>query len=240
MNGFRGHWHFLCSVLTANTINAPLILSGVSVWWLSSGLNRIKFVFSSIPQRGRWIGIFQLWYLSALYSLICVRRKLIRRLATPDLMFGHMVAPPPSTTKDLVGINDMLSCFNETGSPARSDLSPIAMVTSPPQISNSNSIFLDLRKMGRLAWYAKHVFITSFEGGGENNACLSVCLMWHKSTPPPPKLSQAWEQGYCGFIIQLLGHRWWPPQALHIQVIHWDYNLRSFKHYHTLVPRPYI
>ena len=54
---------------------------------------------------------------------------MIRRLATPDLMFGHMVAPPPSKTKDSVDVSDVLSCFNETGSPVLPNLSPIAMVT---------------------------------------------------------------------------------------------------------------
>ena len=85
-----------------------------------------------------------------LSAVVFLCRKLIRRLATPDLMFGHMVAPPPSTTKDLVGISDMLSCFSETGSPARSDLSPIAMVTSPPQVI---ALFPGLRRTGRRVWY---------------------------------------------------------------------------------------
>lgn len=58
-----------------------------------------------------------------------MHRKMIRRLATPDLMFGHVVAPPLSKTKDSVDISDVLGCFNETGSPVLSELSPIAMVT---------------------------------------------------------------------------------------------------------------
>ena len=54
---------------------------------------------------------------------------MIRRLATPDFMFGQVLVPPPSTgTKETMDAGDVLSCFTETGSPAISELSPIAMV----------------------------------------------------------------------------------------------------------------
>ena len=63
-------------------------------------------------------------------SVICLcARKLVRRLTTPDLMFGQMIAPPPSSsaTKTCVSAEDVLKCFHETGSPATSELSPIAV-----------------------------------------------------------------------------------------------------------------
>ena len=55
-------------------------------------------------------------------------RKMIRRLATPDLMFGQMVAPPPTSTKKTTDISDVLESFTDSGRPAASQLSPIAMV----------------------------------------------------------------------------------------------------------------
>ena len=55
-------------------------------------------------------------------------RKLVRRLTTPDLMFGQMVAPPPASSgKSCVDADDVLQCFHETGSPATSELSPITV-----------------------------------------------------------------------------------------------------------------
>ena len=57
---------------------------------------------------------------------------MVRRVATADLMFGHMIAPPPTDANvqsDSLDISDILSCFNEHGSPSSSQLSPIAMVT---------------------------------------------------------------------------------------------------------------
>ena len=53
----------------------------------------------------------------------------MRRLTTPDLMFGQMIAPPPSSsaTKTCVSAEDVLKCFHDTGSPATSELSPIAV-----------------------------------------------------------------------------------------------------------------
>ena len=58
---------------------------------------------------------------------------MIRRLTTPDLMFGQMVAPPPvgvASLSESVSITDVLSCFTSEGLPTNTDLSPIAMVTS--------------------------------------------------------------------------------------------------------------
>ena len=59
-------------------------------------------------------------------------RKLVRRPMTPDLMFGQMVAPPPSSSSSSAGktclnVEDVLECFHDTGSPATSELSPIAV-----------------------------------------------------------------------------------------------------------------
>ncbi len=56
----------------------------------------------------------------------------MRRIVTSDLMFGHMIAPPPRDASvqldsDLV---DVLSCFTDHGTPTTSQLSPIAMVIS--------------------------------------------------------------------------------------------------------------
>lgn len=58
---------------------------------------------------------------------------MIRRLTTPDLMFGQMVAPPPvgvASLSESVSITDVLSCFTSEGLPTNTDLSPVAMVTS--------------------------------------------------------------------------------------------------------------
>jgi hypothetical protein len=58
---------------------------------------------------------------------------MIRRLTTPDLMFGQMVAPPPvgvASISESVSITDVLSCFTSEGLPTNANLSPIAMVTS--------------------------------------------------------------------------------------------------------------
>ena len=58
---------------------------------------------------------------------------MIRRLTTPDLMFGQMVAPPPlgvASLSESVSITDVLSCFTSEGLPTNTDLSPIAMVAS--------------------------------------------------------------------------------------------------------------
>ena len=58
---------------------------------------------------------------------------MIRRIATPDLMFGHMVAPPPRNVTsqiDSLQIGDVLNCFTDHGAPVTSELSPIAMVTA--------------------------------------------------------------------------------------------------------------
>ena len=67
-------------------------------------------------------------YRTSQHSL-SVCRKLVRRLTTPDLMFGQMIAPPPSSsaTKTCVSAEDVLKCFHDTGSPATSELSPIAV-----------------------------------------------------------------------------------------------------------------
>ena len=56
-------------------------------------------------------------------------RKLVCRVTTPDLMFGQMVAPPPSTssTKTCMDADDLLQCFHDTGSPVTSELSPITV-----------------------------------------------------------------------------------------------------------------
>ena len=57
-------------------------------------------------------------------------RKLVRRLTTPDLMFGQMVAPPPSSSKTCHSADDVLESFHDTGSPAASELSPITVSLS--------------------------------------------------------------------------------------------------------------
>ena len=57
---------------------------------------------------------------------------MIRRLTTPDLMFGQMVAPPPvgvASLSESISISDVLNCFTTEGLPTNSELSPIAMVT---------------------------------------------------------------------------------------------------------------
>ena len=65
-------------------------------------------------------------------------RKLVHRVTTPDLMFGQMVAPPPpGFGTSCVSADDMLKCFHDTGSPATSELSPVAVSHryTPPVIS---------------------------------------------------------------------------------------------------------
>ena len=63
----------------------------------------------------------------------------MRRIVTADLMFGQMVAPPPTSTRT-VDMSQMLDSFTKNGCAlASSELSPIAMVTTqdppspPPQ-----------------------------------------------------------------------------------------------------------
>ena len=66
-----------------------------------------------------------------IWSSFC--RKMIRRIATPDLMFGHMVAPPPrdvTSQLESLDIADVLNSFTDQGSPTTSELSPITMVTA--------------------------------------------------------------------------------------------------------------
>ena len=68
-----------------------------------------------------------------LHSLNFLCRKMIRRIATPDLMFGHMIAPPPrgvTSQLESLDIADVLNSFTDQGSPTTSNLSPIAMVTT--------------------------------------------------------------------------------------------------------------
>ena len=64
--------------------------------------------------------------------LLIPNRKMIRRVATSDLTFGHMPAPPPSGLvgePEDVGVAKILECFTETGMPVDSEaLSPIAVV----------------------------------------------------------------------------------------------------------------
>ena len=53
----------------------------------------------------------------------------MRRVRTRDLMFGQMVAPPPSSssTRSCLDAEDVLKCFHDTGSPTTSELSPITV-----------------------------------------------------------------------------------------------------------------
>ena len=54
----------------------------------------------------------------------------MRRVRTRDLMFGQMVAPPPSSSasaRSCLDAEDVLKCFHDTGSPTTSELSPITV-----------------------------------------------------------------------------------------------------------------
>ncbi len=56
---------------------------------------------------------------------------MVRRVATAELTFGQMPAPPPITVRpEVVGVADMLACFSEQGEPLDTmPLSPIAVVS---------------------------------------------------------------------------------------------------------------
>ena len=65
---------------------------------------------------------------------------MIRRLTTPDMMFGLEVAPSLSSSSVAVETSDvstLLNCFKETGSPVAGNLSPIAMVMSVEVVCNN-------------------------------------------------------------------------------------------------------
>ncbi|XP_064391967.1 uncharacterized protein LOC135339666 [Halichondria panicea] len=69
----------------------------------------------------------------ALKTYEWIQRKMVRRIVTSDLMFGHMIAPPPreaSIPLDSQDLVDVLSCFTDHGTPTTSQLSPIAMNSS--------------------------------------------------------------------------------------------------------------
>ena len=75
-------------------------------------------------------------------------RKMIRRIATPDLMFGHMIAPPPrgvTSQLESLDIADVLNSFTDRGSPTTSNLSPIAMVTIASSDIHGKWAFLFLK-----------------------------------------------------------------------------------------------
>ena len=57
---------------------------------------------------------------------------MIKRVATADLMFGNLPAPPPSLGQtETLGVSEMLECFTDDGFPAdATSLSPIAVVRS--------------------------------------------------------------------------------------------------------------
>lgn len=62
---------------------------------------------------------------------------MIKRVATSDLTFGHMPAPPPSVyTTGQPGVSEMLDCFTEQGSAVDArTLSPIAVVSDGRWVS---------------------------------------------------------------------------------------------------------
>lgn len=56
---------------------------------------------------------------------------MIKRVATADLMFGHLPVPPPSLGRpETLGVSEMLECFTEDGMAVETgSLSPIAVVS---------------------------------------------------------------------------------------------------------------
>ena len=75
-------------------------------------------------------------------SAFLFSRKMVHRVATSELTFGQMPAPPPSSVyPEVVGVADVLACFTEDGLPVDTHpLSPIAVVSlqnedTPPSLS---------------------------------------------------------------------------------------------------------
>jgi len=63
---------------------------------------------------------------------------MLRRVATPDLMLGHMIAPPPShvtSQLEALDISGVLECFSDRGSPISKQLSPVTVVSGNTVIS---------------------------------------------------------------------------------------------------------
>ncbi len=83
-----------------------------------------------------------------MYNLFLFR-KMIKRVATSDLTFSHMPAPPPASYSGEPGLDEVLGCFTEQGLAADTEaLSPIAVVREERMFLLNDHI-IDRAMLGR-------------------------------------------------------------------------------------------
>lgn len=80
---------------------------------------------------------------------------MIRRVATADLMFGSLPAPPPSIgqTTETLGVSEVLECFTDDGLPTETtSLSPIAVVRVEAFVSSGRGRRIGGTLVVRIVW----------------------------------------------------------------------------------------